>query len=84
MFQKTCILEFGMSDFHKLSAVSLKLPILRVKWKFYRYYKAFDENRFNNDLKSKLDSIKIIDYSSFEDTFINVLNIMLLEKRYKS
>ena len=34
----------------------------------------FDENSFNNDLKSKLDSIKILDQSSFEDIFINVLN----------
>ena len=34
----------------------------------------FDENRFNNDLKSKLDSIKILDYSSVEDISNNVLN----------
>ena len=34
----------------------------------------FNENSFNNDLKAKLDSIKILDYSSFEDIFINVLN----------
>ena len=37
--------------------------------------KSFDENNFNNDLKTKLDSMKILDYSSFEDIFINnVLN----------
>ena len=37
--------------------------------------KLFDENNFNNDLKTKLDSMKILDYSSFEDIFINnVLN----------
>ena len=27
----------------------------------------FDENDFNNNLKVKLDSIKILDYSSFGD-----------------
>ena len=37
--------------------------------------KSLDENNFNNDLKTKLDSMKILDYSSFEDIFINnVLN----------
>ena len=37
--------------------------------------KSFDEKNFNNDLKTKLDSMKILDYSSFEDIFINnVLN----------
>ena len=34
----------------------------------------FNENSFNNDLKTKLNSIKILDYSSFEDILINVLN----------
>ena len=36
----------------------------------------FDENSFNNDLKSKLDSIKILDYSSFENIFNKVLNTL--------
>ena len=34
----------------------------------------FDENRFSNDLKLKLDSIKNLVYSSLEDIFIKVLN----------
>ena len=74
--KKACILETGISDFHKLAAVSLKLLILKAppKRKLYRNYKAFDENSFNNDLKTKLDSVTILDYSSFEDVFINVLN----------
>ena len=49
----------------------LKAP---PKRELYRYYKAFDGNSFNNDLKSKLDSIKILYYPSFEEIFINVLN----------
>ena len=35
--------------------------------------KMFDEKSFNIDLKSKLHSIKNLDSSSFEVTFINVL-----------
>ena len=75
-FKKAFILDTGISDIHKLTAVSLKLQILSAppKQNFYRDYKAFDENSSNNDLKTKLDSIKILDYSSFEDISINVLN----------
>ena len=75
--KKACILETGISNFHKLTAVSLKSQILKAppKRKLYRDYKAFDENSSNNDLKTKLDSIKILGYFSFEDIFINVLNI---------
>ena len=74
--KKTCLIETGLSDFHKLTAVSLKSQILKTppKRKLYRDYKTFDENNFNNDLKSKLDTINNLDYSTFEDIFISVLN----------
>ena len=51
-------LETGISDFHKLKAFSLKSQILKAppKRKLYRDYKALDENSFNNELESKLDS----------------------------
>ena len=73
--KKACILETGISDFLKLTAVSLKSQILKAppKWKLYRDYKAFVEKSFNNDFKTKLDPIKILDYSCFEDIFISVL-----------
>ena len=75
-FKKVCILKIEISDFHKLTAVSLKSQILKAspKWKLYRYYKAFDENSFSNDLKTQLYSIKILVYYSFEYIFINILN----------
>ena len=49
--KKTCILETGISDFHKLTAVTLKSKKAPPKRKLYRDYKVFD------DLKAKLDSI---------------------------
>ena len=63
-------------NWNKLTAVCLKSQILKAppKRNLYRDYKAIDENNFNNDLKTKLDLIKILDYSSFEDIFMNVLN----------
>ena len=76
MFKKACVLESGISDFHKLTAATLKSKILKAppKRNLYRDYKVFDENNFNNDLKTKLDSIKILDYFSLEDIFMKVLN----------
>ena len=58
-FKYFCVTVTGISDFHELKAVSIKSQILKapLKIKTYRNYKAFDENRFNKDLKSKLDSI---------------------------
>ena len=56
-FKNTCATRTGMSGFHKLMAVSLKSQILKTppKIRTYRNYKAFDSNRFNEDLKSKLN-----------------------------
>ena len=75
-FKNTCVTVTEVSDFHKLTAVSLRYQILMspLKIKTYRNYKAFDENRFNEDLKSKLDSIEKIDYPLFESIFIDAIN----------
>ena len=50
-FKKVCMLETGIPDFHKLTAVSLKSQILKASPK-RKLYKAFDENSLNNDLKT--------------------------------
>ena len=65
-----------MSYFHKLTVVSLKSQALKAsaKRKFYRNYRNSDEENFNKDLKLKLDYLKELNYSLFENTFIDVLN----------
>ena len=75
-FKNTCVTATGMSDFHKLTAVSLKSQVLKApaKHKFYRKYKKFDEDNFKKDVKLKLDSLEELDYSLFKNTFIDVLN----------
>ena len=72
-FKNTCVTATGMSAFHKPTAVGLKSQVLKSppKCKFYR---NFDEDNFNKDLKLKLDSLEELDYSLFENTFIDVLN----------
>ena len=62
-FKNACILGTGISDFHKSTTVSLTSQMLKAppKRKLDRNYKAFDENIFKNDLKTKSDSMKILD-----------------------
>ena len=62
-FKKTCISK-------KLTAVGLKSQILQALPE-----RVFDENNFNNDLKSKLDSMKNLDYYSSEDKIITANNL---------
>ena len=75
-FKNTCVTGTGMSDFHNLTAVSLRFQVLKApaKHKFYRNYKNFDQDNFNKDLKLKLDFLKELDYSLFENSFFDNLN----------
>ena len=75
-FKNTCVTGIGVSDFHKLTAVSLKSHVLKSprKLKHFRNCKSFDENAFNEDLKSRLDSTEKLQYPLFESIFIDVLN----------
>ena len=59
-FKNTCVTVTGISVFHKRKTVSLKYQVLGapLKIKTYRNYTTFVKNRFNEDLKSKLDSIR--------------------------
>ena len=73
MFQKNiCILKTGISDFHKLTPVSLKLQILKapLKRKLCKDYKAFDENEFNNDLKRKQETPRVVTIAMIYSTSI--------------
>ena len=65
----------GISDFHKLMAGSLKTQIIKdpQKIKTYRTCKLFDKNKFNENLKSKPDSIETLEYPLFESIYIDFL-----------
>ena len=75
-FKSTCLVDTGISDFHKLTAASMKTYLAKgpPRIQLYRDYKNFDKNCFKNDLKEKINSIKNRDYSIFEATFLKVLN----------
>ena len=66
----------GLSDFHKMIITVLKTTFPKAKPKvvLYRDYSKFVENHFRIDLKEKLREIREINYSSFENIFLSVLN----------
>ena len=51
--KKTCVLEIGMLDFHKLTGGSSKSQILKARpeRKLHRDYKVLHENSFSNDIR---------------------------------
>ena len=75
-FKSTCLVDTGISDFHKLTAASMKTYLAKgpPRIQLYRDYKNFDKNFFKNDLKKRINSIKNRDYSIFEATFLKALN----------
>ena len=60
-FKNTCETVTGISNFSLKSQILKALP----KMKTYRNQKTFDEKRFNDDVKSKLDSIIKLRYLLF-------------------
>ena len=68
--------EVWISDHHHLFLTSSRLQYIQVnpKTKFYRDYKSFDFESFNNKLNELLKSEKEINCSLFENIFLQVLD----------
>ena len=68
--------EVGISDHHYLVLTSLRLQYIQGnrKTKFYRDCKSFNFESFNSELNELLNSEKEINYSLFENIFLQVLN----------
>ena len=65
----------GLSDFHKYFLSIFKTTFTKSKAKeiIYRDFKKFNEQYFNNDLRTELSSKSIKSYGSFENIFLNTL-----------
>ena len=76
LFKNSKTFEVGISDHHHLVLTSLRLQYIQgnPKTKFYRDYKSFNFESFNNELNELLKSEKEINYSLFENIFLQVLN----------
>ena len=76
LFKNSKTLEVGISDHRHLILTPLRLQYIQgnPKTKFYRDYKSFNFESFNNELNELLKSEKEINYSLFENIFLQVLN----------
>ena len=76
LFQNPKTFELGISDHHHLVLTSLRLQYIQgnPKTKLYRDCKSFNFEFSNNELNELLKSEKEINYSLFENIFLQVLN----------
>ena len=60
-FQSTCLIETGLSDFHRMTISVLKMPLCKLPPKVisYRDFKIFENERFITSLQSTLESQNI-------------------------
>ena len=63
-FKRTCVIERGLSDFHRMTVFVLKTPFRKLLPKVvtYRDFKKFENERFIDSLKLTLCS-QVIDYT---------------------
>ena len=75
LFMKSSAYESGLSDFHNLTTTILEV-ITRGNPRniLYRDYKAFDQNKFKDLLRSQLASMKTGDYSQIHEIFLERLD----------
>ena len=66
----------GLSDCHKLFLSVFKTIFSKTgpKEMMYRDYKNFDQDIFSQELCTSLSSETVLDYTSFEENFLGVLN----------
>ena len=76
LFMKTNTFITGISDFHALTTSIMKMPFIKgnPKVNFYRNYKNFEKEKFEEELFSKLNNESDLDYDKFEEIFIKVLD----------
>ena len=76
LFKNFKTFKVGISDHHYLVSTSLRRQYIQgnPNTKFYRDYKSFNFEYFNNELNELLRSEKCINYSLLENIFLQVLN----------
>ena len=77
-FQTKCVIETGLSDFHKMTISVLKMHFRKLPPKVmnYRDFKKFAIERFMNSLLHTLNEERI-DYSKNPDNFFEICHIVV-------
>ena len=73
-FQNSCVVETGLSDFHRMILTVTKMTFEKLKPRVrnYRDYKHFNNERFRDDLMSEISTSHLeFDKNSF-DKFFNM------------
>ena len=72
LFKNSKTFEFGISDHRLLTLTSMRIQFIKgnPKVKFYRDYKSFNFEFFNNDLDGLLKAENNINYSIFQNIFL--------------
>ena len=75
VFQNTCTVTTGLSDFHKMVITVTKMAFYKNPPKeiYCRDYKKFNHDIFREELAEKLYGCDSC-YDTFEEIFVNVLN----------
>ena len=77
-FQKTAVVETGLSDFHRLTLIVMKSTFQKQVPKIlsYRNYKSFNNTLFQNDLMYEISKIGLnnINCEQLENIFMLTLN----------
>ena len=75
-FMKSGTFETGLSDLEKLTTTILRKTISKgnSKKKFDKDYKRFDQKKFETQLKLQLNSRINLNYSTFQEVFLEILN----------
>ena len=74
IFQNSCVLEKGLSDFHKMTVTIMKASFQRLQPRIinYRDYRRFQNDVFREELLSELLNVNI---GENEEGFSNFLDI---------
>ena len=83
-FQTRCVIETGISDFHKMTIPVPKMNFRKLSPKVinYRDFKNFDNERFLNSLLYSLNEERI-DYSKNPDKVFEILLLLKFTQKEK-
>ena len=86
LFKNSQTFEVGISDHHLLTLTSMRIQFIKgnpsnPKVKFYRDFKSFNLESFNNDLDGLLKAENNMNYSTFQKIFLQVLHTHALVKK---
>ena len=78
-FQHSCVIEAGLSDFHKMPVTVMKTFFKKLQTRVvnYRDYKYFEDDRFKTDLLSELGKGNIERNKSGLNTLLNACKRIL-------